>query len=534
MHTITRRPTFVLIFIPLFFLMALASACGVIDVEDQAATTPLPPAATTTTSTTDTTAPVPTNTLLPAATSATAETASAPTVAPTANAPLAVVPAGTVELSVLVDPLDVGYVEVVGSLRLSNGQATEVHKNDQINLIARPVDPEQWRFDRWGGDLQGAFASDALVMDSSKKIRAIFVRVDDRTQAPLSFYQVTVNGQSVRNLIIGVDNGSVEVSPAPGSGQNPFREGTIVSLTPRPDDGYELADWDGDCGGSGSCVLTINDHKEVTISFQIKRYSLTVMAQPAEGGKVNPAGSTEHDYGDRVSITTQDSPGYEFAGFSGDCSGTGSCSLLMDSVRNVTANFKKIIIKNFSLHTAVSPVGSGSVSPTGIHEYPDGKQVSVTAIPAAGYTFTGWSGDCSGDGSCSVTMNADMGVTAFFIAIAVAPDHTPEAPTPGGSDSPTPTPTPAHTPTPTPGLALPPLPEGLGATTPAVGSVQLVWNDNSALETRFEIDHFGNITTESANANSHLFTGLASGVSQHFKIRACEVDPISWTGLVQN
>jgi uncharacterized repeat protein (TIGR02543 family) len=264
-----------------------------------------------------------------------------------------------------------------------------------------------------GGDLQGTFAADALVMDSSKKIRAMFVRVDNRTRDPLAFYGVTLNDQPVRNLVIGVDNGSIEVSPAPGPGENPFREGTIVSLFPRPDEGYELGDWGLGCGGSGPCALTMNGHKDVTVSFQIIRHSLTVAAQPAAGGSVDPTGTTQHNYGDQVSVSAQASSGYLFAGFSGDCSGTGSCSVSMDSDQNVTANFS--VVKKFSLQTSVSPVGGGGVSPSGLNEYPDGQKVSVTVTTATGYTFTGWTGNCSGSGSCSVTMSSDKNVTANFL-----------------------------------------------------------------------------------------------------------------------
>ena len=402
MYRFTRKPVSTLVFIPLILLIALASACGVIDVEDEATSTP-PPVAVTTAS--------------PAATSV-----PTPTVTPTPRGPLAVVPAETVELSVLIEPLDVGYVEVVGSKRLSNGDATEVHRNDQINLIARPVDPEQWRFDRWGGDLQGTFAADALVMGSSKKIRAIFVRVDDLTQNPLAFYGVTVNGQAVHNLIIGVENGAIEVSPAPGPGENPFREGTIVSLTPNPDKGYELNDWGVDCGGSGPCILTINDHKEVTVSFKIIRHYLTVAAQPAAGGSVSPTGTTEHNYGDRVSVTARASSGYEFTGFSDACSGTGSCSVLMDQSRTVTANFNRI-----PTPTPVPPTPAPTSVPTPVP--------APTAVPTPTPT-------------------------------PIPPTPVPPTPVPPTA-TPTPVPTPTAVPTPTP-TPVPPTPTPVPPTaTPA-------------------------------------------------------------------
>jgi hypothetical protein len=42
--------------------------------------------------------------------------------------------------------------------------------------------------------------------------------------------------------------------------------------------------------------------------------------------------------------------------------------------------------------------------------------VTLTAAPAAGSTFAGWSGVCSGTGGCSVTMTVARTVTATFTA----------------------------------------------------------------------------------------------------------------------
>ena len=69
--------------------------------------------------------------------------------------------------------------------------------------------------------------------------------------------------------------------------------------------------------------------------------------------------------------------------------------------------------------------GSGTVtsSPAGIScgsscsaSYASGTNVTLTAAPAAGSTFAGWSGACSGAGSCAVTMSAARSVTATFNA----------------------------------------------------------------------------------------------------------------------
>jgi uncharacterized repeat protein (TIGR02543 family) len=74
-----------------------------------------------------------------------------------------------------------------------------------------------------------------------------------------------------------------------------------------------------------------------------------------------------------------------------------------------------------------SGTGTGTVtsSPIGIdcgvtctHSYNLNTVVTLTAAPAAGSTFTGWSdAGCPGTGTCQVTMDAAKGVTATFTAI---------------------------------------------------------------------------------------------------------------------
>ena len=75
-------------------------------------------------------------------------------------------------------------------------------------------------------------------------------------------------------------------------------------------------------------------------------------------------------------------------------------------------------------HTlSVTVNGSGSVtsSPAGIDcpgtcsaGFDEDTDVTLTATPAASYTFAGWSGACSGTGPCTVTMDRDQQVTATF------------------------------------------------------------------------------------------------------------------------
>ena len=73
---------------------------------------------------------------------------------------------------------------------------------------------------------------------------------------------------------------------------------------------------------------------------------------------------------------------------------------------------------------AVTTIGQGTVtsSPAGIncgsvcsHAYPAGTAVILTAQPATGWTFTGWSGACTGTSTtCAVTLTTTTAATAQF------------------------------------------------------------------------------------------------------------------------
>lgn len=54
--------------------------------------------------------------------------------------------------------------------------------------------------------------------------------------------------------------------------------------------------------------------------------------------------------------------------------------------------------------------------------YATGALVTLTATPAGGSAFTGWSGACTGSGACKVTMSASRNVTASFSRVP-APSH---------------------------------------------------------------------------------------------------------------
>jgi hypothetical protein len=78
---------------------------------------------------------------------------------------------------------------------------------------------------------------------------------------------------------------------------------------------------------------------------------------------------------------------------------------------------------NYTLSVSKTGLGSGTVtsSPSGINcgntcskSFASGTSITLTATPASGSTFGGWSGSCSGTGTCNVSMAQARSVTARF------------------------------------------------------------------------------------------------------------------------
>jgi hypothetical protein len=97
------------------------------------------------------------------------------------------------------------------------------------------------------------------------------------------------------------------------------------------------------------------------------------------------------------------------------------------SVVAVTSSGASVTVSRPQLSVSKAGTGSGTVtsSPAGIScgttctaEFQRNSTVALTATPATGSTFAGWSNGCTGTGACSVVMASNQTVTATFNATA--------------------------------------------------------------------------------------------------------------------
>ncbi|OGE81600.1 MAG: hypothetical protein A3E98_04165 [Candidatus Doudnabacteria bacterium RIFCSPHIGHO2_12_FULL_48_11] len=217
-----------------------------------------------------------------------------------------------------------------------------------------------------------------------------------------------------------------------------YTDGANVSLTANPAGGSEFIRWSGDCAGSGSCSVTMTSSRNVTAVFNTlppgaKTLSLsksgtgsgTVTSSPAaiNCGSGCSSDSADFSSGTEVSLFANPAVGSEFIRWSGDCAGSGSCSVTMSSDQSVTAVFNLLPAGTYNLSVSKTGTGSGTISGPGINcgsdcseSYTDGTNVNLTANPAGDSEFVRWSGDCTSanPNNCSVRMDRFRSVTAEF------------------------------------------------------------------------------------------------------------------------
>ena len=209
--------------------------------------------------------------------------------------------------------------------------------------------------------------------------------------------------------------------------------GTTVTLAATAASGSTFAGWSGACTGTSACVVSMTAARTVTATFNPVTPSYTLTVTKAGTGTGTVAGGLIHcgttcaasfPSGTTVTLTATPGSGSTFAGWSGACT-SSPCVVTMTAARSVTATFTAPL-NDAAISVTRSGTGAGTVTSStgGLNcgtvcnvMFAAGTVVTLTATPAAGSTFGGWSGACAGTAAtCTITVTGGHAVGAAFQA----------------------------------------------------------------------------------------------------------------------
>ena len=269
--------------------------------------------------------------------------------------------------------------------------------NTVVMLTATPSNG--WLFVGWTGDSTDTNTVTTVVMDQPRAVQAVFQMW---TTYPLS--ASTLGG------------GGVSVSPAPVSGSNLYLSNTLVTLTATPSNGWSFVSWTGDSTATTNVTTVLMDQpRAVQALFGT---SLSLLTNGNGQVLLNPPAGP-YLFGSSVQLTALPSQGSYFFGWAGAATGLGNpISVTVTNMPGITALFGALKSNQVSLTVLQNSNGTVVVNPAS-SVFANGDTVTLTAVPAANYFFTGWGGDASGTSNpLALLLDTNKLVTASF---ALAP-----------------------------------------------------------------------------------------------------------------
>ena len=220
-----------------------------------------------------------------------------------------------------------------------------------------------------------------------------------------SFVNGTLNVVGLSLTVVTNGLGGVLIDPA----QTNYADGSQVVLTATPFTNWVFAGWTGAVVTNTNVVTVVISSNVLMAANFLPTYPVTLVTNGQGTLVISPA---QDLYVSNTVVTATASPanGWGFAGWSGSETTNGlSISFPVNGAMNLTGTFLPV------WQITATQSGQGNVAATPNGPYLDGTTVSLTATPANGWTFSGWTGDLTTAANpLNVTLKTNLGVMAVF------------------------------------------------------------------------------------------------------------------------
>ena len=248
---------------------------------------------------------------------------------------------------------------------------------------------------------------------------------------PSYTFNVNDNHNFVANFTfipLPVYNVSVSANPANGgtvTGGGSYEEGQSCTVTATANDGYTFSNWTENgtvVSTNSSYTFIVNANHNLIANFTLNTYTVSVAANPANGGSVTGGGT--YNYGESCTITATVSEGFTFINWTEEGSFVASETTYTFTVtdnRDFIAHFTENPLPFYTITLVAKPANGGTVIGSGT--YQEGQLCTAKAIPATGFVFENWTEnevEVSTDANYTFTVANDRNLTAHFSALTYA------------------------------------------------------------------------------------------------------------------
>ena len=205
-------------------------------------------------------------------------------------------------------------------------------------------------------------------------------------------FTVTGNRNLVANFSLQQYNITATANPTNGgttTGGGTYNYGQSCSLTATPAQGYSFVRWTKNgtqVSTNATYTFTVTESAAYVAHFEMLSYTISLVANPVEGGTV--AGEGTYNYGQSCTVTATPNEGYDFVNWTQgffEVSNDPSYTFTVMTNRTLTANFQ---LKTFQVKVSINPAEAGSVIGEGSYNY--GDEVTLTVERNEDWAFLNW------------------------------------------------------------------------------------------------------------------------------------------------
>ena len=234
-------------------------------------------------------------------------------------------------------------------------------------------------------------------------------------------YTFTVTGN--RNLVANFTAQSFTITatadPTEGgtvTGGGTFNYGQSCTLTATPAANYNFVNWTRDglqVSTNATYTFTVTSSANFVAHFQMESYTISVAADPVEGGTLTGGGT--YNYGESCTVVATANEGYDFVNWTenGNAVSTdASYTFTVTGDRTLVANFEA---QTFDVKVSIEPMEAATATGEGNYAY--GTEVTLTLLRNEDYRFVNWTEDgevVSEDMTYVFTITRDRTLVANF------------------------------------------------------------------------------------------------------------------------